>query len=63
MHIIYTFCPSLPPGSSPIYTVSPLPWYGDQTPLTLSLMLFTGLLYLLFFSPVESRSSSTFCCI
>lgn len=64
MHAMYSrsVC-LLPLGPGHVYTVSPLPWYGDQTPLTLSLILFTGLLYFLFLSPVESRSSSTLFCI
>lgn len=36
------------------------PWNGLQMPLTLSLMLVTGLLNFLFFSPVESLNSSAF---
>lgn len=38
----------------------PLPWYGLQTPLTLSLILLTGLENFLLTSPFISRNSSTF---
>lgn len=41
------------------YTVVASPWYGDHMPLTLSLILFTGLFAFLLMWPVESRSIST----
>jgi hypothetical protein len=39
----------------------PFPWYGDQMPLTLVLVLRTALFVRFSFSPLASRSSSTFC--
>lgn len=47
-------------GSPSIYTGIPLPWNGDQIPLTLSLLLWTGFAVLLSFSPLASLSSSAF---
>jgi hypothetical protein len=42
-------------------TVIPPSWYGDHTPLTDSLILFTGFVTLLSFSPDASRNNSAFC--
>lgn len=39
----------------------PLPWYGDQMPLTLGLVLKTALFVRLNFSPLASLNNSTFC--
>lgn len=55
-----TLFKSTQPASN-IYTIMPLPWKGDQMPLTLGFVLVTALFVFFNFSPLASRNSSTFC--